>query len=243
MRERVFLKRFKIIVFLTILLVVSLIILAFLKNTRLENVYVMGATHYSEIEIKEMLLDKTTDTYTPFAYLRYRLFEQKEIPFVEYVEIEMNDRNTLSLYVYEKSISACIETMGGYLYFDKDGVIVESTKELLEDIAVIKGLKYEKLVMNEAFEVQDTSLFRIVNEICLLVKKNKLAVDTIEFDSDYKVTMYIDDTIIRLGRKENYDTELNELGNILKALGDRKVVLDMENFDKTKGKVIAKPIE
>ena len=106
-------KRFKIITFLIIILAASLLILFFLKNTKLENVYVLGATHYSETEIKDMFLDKSTDTYTPLAYIRYRLFKQKEIPFVEYIEMEMNDKNTLSLYVYEKSISACIETMGG----------------------------------------------------------------------------------------------------------------------------------
>lgn len=236
-------KRFKIITFLIIILAASLLILFFLKNTKLENVYVLGATHYSETEIKDMFLDKSTDTYTPLAYIRYRLFKQKEIPFVEYIEMEMNDKNTLSLYVYEKSISACIETMGGYLYFDKDGVIVESTKERLEDIAVIKGLKYKKLVMNEAFEVQDSSLFRTVNEMCLLIRKNKLPVDVIEFTSDYKVTMYIDDTVVKLGKKENYDLELNELGNILEALEGRKVVLNMENFENSDGKGIAKPIE
>lgn len=236
-------KRFKILAFFAIVLVMSLVLLFFLKNTKLENVYVFGTTHYSEDEIKELILDKKTDKYTPLAYLRYRLFEQTEIPFVEYVEMEMMDKNTLSLSVYEKSIVACIDTMGGYLYFDKDGIIVESTNERLEDIVVIKGLKYKKLVMNEAFEIQESSLFRTVNEMCLLVKKNKLNVDSIEFAPDYKVTMYIGDTIVRLGKKANYDTELNELGSILAALGDRKVELDMEKFENNKGKVIAKPIE
>ena len=37
-------------------------------------------------------------------------------------------KNTVTVQVYEKSVAGCIEYMENYVYFDKDGIVLETSK-------------------------------------------------------------------------------------------------------------------
>ena len=59
----------------------------------------------------------------------------------------------LNIKVYDKN-HRLYRIYGDYLYFDKDGIIVESTSKRIAGIPLVKGLKYHKIVLNEKLEVQ-----------------------------------------------------------------------------------------
>ncbi|ABX42833.1 cell division protein FtsQ/DivIB [Lachnoclostridium phytofermentans] len=233
-----------LIIKLAILLIILIAVIVLFMNFRLENVIVEGSTRYTEEEIKNRLITKKTDQITLFYYLRQRFSEPVSIPFVQKVVVSMENRNTIHVTVYEKMVVGCVEMMGSYLYFDMDGIVVESTKDKLEDIPQVTGLKFNKLVLHEKLEVQKEGLFETILNVTKLIKKNELPIDAMRFNSEYELTLTSDGIEVSLGRKEFYDEQLAALKNILEAAGDKKLKsIDMKNYSKNNKNIIGEKKE
>jgi len=206
---------------------------------RLKNISYEGLERYHETEMTALLQDSFFMTCTPVFCLADTFWE-KDIPFVETYEISYEDRNSVRVIVYEKRVVGCVELMGRYMYFDKDGIVVESTAKLLKNIPVIEGLEFKEIVLHKELEIQKQSLFNTILELTRLIDENGITVQKIMFSSDYQVTLYSDEMKIQLGKRTSYDEPLNALKGILKAAGERYGTLDMRNYSKENPDVILK---
>jgi cell division protein FtsQ len=128
--------------------------------------------------------------------------------------------------------------MGDYLYFDKDGIIVESTSKRLDDIPLVKGLKYQKIVLNEKLEVQKEELFDVILNLTQQIEKRELDVNTITFNNQYEVNLDCGDIKAMLGKRSSYDEILAKLKNIIVEAEGKKLIIDMRSGS---GNFIAKP--
>lgn len=219
--KRISIRLIKIIVFLGIPVAV------FLYSFQLKNITVTGSSRYNREQIIERLINSETDNNTILFYLKYKYFVDIKIPFVEKMSFELVDKNTVNIRVYDKKIIGCIEFMGDYLYFVKDGIIVESTSKRLSDIPLIKGLKYQKIVLNEKLEVQKEELYDVILNLTQQIEKRGLNVDTISFNSKYEVTLDCGDIKAMLGKRDTYDEILAKLENIMAEVKGKKMTIDM----------------
>jgi cell division protein FtsQ len=220
-RKRFLIRGLKVLLFLVIPLFI------FGYAFKLEEITVTGATRYTQEEIKEQLTASKLDSNALLMYLKYNYFTNFKLPYVEKADIKLAGSHSISVRIYEKIMTGCVEFMGEYLYFDKDGIIVESSSELLPDIPLIKGLKFKKIILNEKLEVQKDELFDTILNLTQLVDKYGLDVKTIRFNSDYEVTVESGDIIALLGKRTAYDEVLSELKNILQGSeGELNHILD-----------------
>jgi cell division protein FtsQ len=210
---------------ITVLLVLPLAI--FIYTFHLKEIKVTGSTKYNEEQIRERLVNSELDKNALLFYLKYKYFIDIEIPFVEKMSFELVNKNSVNIKVYEKRIIGCIEFMGDYLYFDKDGIIVESVSNRLDNIPLIKGLKYNKIIINEKLEVQKEELFDIILNLTQQIEKREMPVDTISFNNKYEVTVDCGEIKALLGRRKTYDETLGKLNNILVAAEGKKMTIDM----------------
>ena len=206
---------------------------------RLKEVTFDGLTRYTEEEFSEKLNSGFLTSLTPVFCLMDTL-DQKDIPFVEKYEIDYVDRQTARIQVYEKRVTGCVIIMGRYMFFDKDGIVVESSDAPLEGIPVITGLKFNEIVLYQKLQVQKQSLFDTILQLARLIEQNKITVQEIAFDSGYEVTLYLDNLTVLLGKKTNYDEELNALAGILESVSGKTGTLDMRNYTRENGEVILK---
>ncbi|MFU0826641.1 MAG: FtsQ-DivIB-C domain-containing protein [Lachnoclostridium sp.] len=209
----------------------------------LKTVIVEGNSHYTNEELEKKVITKKTDRNTFLLYLRYKYGKADSIPFVQQINIEMVDRNTAKIHVYEKIVTGCIEFMGEYMYFDKDGIVVESSDEKLPGVPLITGLKFNRIILYEKLEVQKKSLFTTILNLTQLIKKFELSIDKIQFDDSLEVILYSGDNKILLGKREAYDEQLAELKNILPKAEGKKLLFDMKDFKEGQEEIIARPIE
>jgi len=238
---------------LTFLLILGIPAILVTSSFYLKNITVLGSNRYTSDEITGEIIKSKLDSNALYTYLKYKYFTNVTIPFVEKIDIEMVDNHSLDIYVYEKIVIGCVEFMGEYLYFDKDGIIVESSPKRLEDIPLIKGLEYDKIILNEKFEVQKNklfdmeiqkiNLFDVILNLTLLIGQYELNVDTISFSRNYEVTLDCDDIKVQLGKKKNYDEAIAELKNILLETDGMNLTIDMRKYDKDTEAIIAKPKE
>lgn len=222
--------------FLGIMIGVCLLLLIFLVvfagSSQLTQITVEGNEYYTEQEIIDKIVTKPTDRFTLLLYLRCRYQDLPRIPFVEKVNVEMTDKNSVKITVYEKIITGCVKIMGSYLYFDKDGIVVESSAERREEIPIVTGLSYDKIVLYEELKVQKSEMFTTILNLTRLIGKYELEVDEIHFNSDMEVTLKCGNIKVRLGKKEMYDEPVSALVTILpKAVElDKKMTLDMSDY-------------
>jgi len=228
-----------------LILCLVIIIPAFILfvTCRLDTVIVEGSTHYTNEELQGKVITKKTDWNTILLYLRYKYGKVDSIPFVEDIDIELVNKNTVKIHVYEKVITGCIKFMGGYMYFDKDGIVVESSNEKLDEVPFITGLSFNQIILYEKLDIQKKSLFNIILNLTQLIKKFELKIDTIQFNSNYEVTLYSGDNKILLGKRDTYDEQIAELKNVLPYAEGKKLILDMKDFKEGQNEIISKPQE
>lgn len=206
---------------------------------RLKEINIDGLTRYTEEEFTNKLEQGFFTSLTPFFCLS-DTFSQKEIPFVERYEIDYVDRQTARILVHEKRVTGCVVVMGRYMFFDKDGVVVESSTARMEGVPVVTGLEFNEIVLYQKVNVQKQSLFDTILQLTRLIEKHDMDVQEIAFGSGYEVTLYLEDVVVLLGKKTSYDDDLNALSGILTSIDGRTGTLDMRNYAKENGEVILK---
>lgn len=219
--KRISIRLIKVIIFL------GIPVTAFLYYFQLKNITVTGSSRYNQDQIITRLVTSRADSNAIIFYLKYKYFVDIKIPFIEKMSFDLADKNTVNIRVYDKRIIGCIEFMGDYLYFDKDGIIVESTSKRLDDIPIVKGLKYHKIVLNEKLEVQKEELFEVILNLTQQIEKQSLKVDTISFNNKYEVTLDCGDIKAKLGKRSTYDEILAKLKNIMAEVEGKKLTIDM----------------
>jgi cell division protein FtsQ len=132
----------------------------FLFTFHIKSASVVGNSRYTQEQIKEIIMKTKPDSNSIYLYLKYKYFVKPKIPFVEKVDVDMVNRHSVRITVYEKKLAGCVEFMGEYLYFDKDGIVVESSSKMLEDVPLIKGLKFSEIVLNEKLKIQKDKVNR-----------------------------------------------------------------------------------
>lgn len=221
-----------------VLVMILCLLLVFKQYCRLENVSVSGTEFYSEDGIIDKVICKWSDNYAVLLYLRYKYTKTDKIPFVEYVDVELVDRNSVKLTVYEKRITGCVEAMGEYMYFDREGIVSESTTKRYENIPLITGLSFDRFVLNEPLNVDNTELFGTILNIVLLIENYEIPVDSIDFNRQNEVTLYIGDIIVLLGNHEQYDEPLSVLEYVLKSTDGMKATIDMKTYSSKNTQII-----
>lgn len=224
-------------------LVITFLYLVIVINFRLKNLQITGSEQYTEAELKQMLMTENTDDISFLFYLRHKMGKNSSIPFIQDMDFELVDKNTIHVQVYEKMIIGCAEVMGGYMYFDKDGIVVESTNVKLEDIPVVKGLKYNKIVLYEKLEVQKTTLFETILNITKLIYSHELPVQSISFNSDFEITLECNGNEVLLGKRDTYDEQIAALKSVLESSDSKKYSFDMRTYTQKDTTITAKPLE
>ncbi|MBQ8633134.1 MAG: cell division protein FtsQ/DivIB [Lachnospiraceae bacterium] len=209
------------------------------NSFRLKEITVEGLSRYTKEEFLNKLESDVLFALTP-VYCMHDSLVQKSIPFVEKYEIEYMDSHTARIIVHEKRVTGCVVVMGRYMFFDKDGIVVETSDSRLEGIPVITGLKFDEIVLYKKLNVQKQSLFDTILELTRLTEQKGIVTNEISFDSNYEVTLYLDEITVLLGKRTSYDEQINALSGILESLQGRTGVIDMQNYSKENGEVILK---
>ncbi len=193
-------------------------------------IYVEGNIHYTNEEIINMVMEGHYGNNSLLLSLKYKDKSIVGVPFVEKMDVSVLDPNTIKIEVYEKSLAGYVEYLERYMYFDKDGVVVESSMEKTAGIPMVTGLKFDHVILYEPLPVENAAVFSSILSITQLVNKYSLSVDRIYFGSDGSVTLYFGDVKASLGVGDNLDEKIMELQYMIPELEGKSGTLRMENY-------------
>ncbi len=198
---------------------------------RIEHVKVEGSEIYSQEEIKQSVFARKYSDNELFFMIYEKLYGINKLPFVEDIEVTFENRNTILLQVYDKAISGCIKYMGQYVYFDKDGTVLQSMKEKRDGVPVVTGIKFGTFTVGKVFRVKDESLFAMIMNLSQLITHYDIDVERLHMEEE-NVILYSGGIKVILGKKSLYDDEMSALSSVLDTAGKKKMkgTIDMQNF-------------
>ena len=214
-----------------------------ITNYRVTTVYVDGNTHYSDEEIRNMVLNGFMSDNSLVLSLRYKDKSIKDVPFISKMDVNISDPNTVRIVVYEKAVAGYVEYLEKYMYFDKDGVVIEATSEKTVGVPQVSGLKFDHVVIHEMLPVSDPSVFESILTITQLINKYELMADKIYFSKDGSITLFFNEVRVALGDGSDLEEKVMKLEYILPELEGQKGVLRMENFTEDSTSVSFNPDE
>ena len=202
----------------------------FYKAFHITSVVVEGNVHYSTEQITEMVMSNDFSGNSVFLSMQYHNKSITDVPFIERIDVSVVDRQTVKITVYEKALAGYVQYLGSYMYFDKDGIIVESSNVLTPGIPEVSGLKFNHVVLHEALPVENEAIFQEILNITNLLNKHGVSATKIQFDSLYDVSLHFGNVRVIVGENADMDQIIMHLTGILPHLQDKSGVLHMENF-------------
>lgn len=196
----------------------------------MENMTIEGSTRYTEDEIKKLVERNPYLNNTLLIYLWNRFRPIEGVPFIDKITVTLLGRHEVEVNVYEKAIAGCVVDMGKYIYFDRDGYVMESTEEKFEDVPCVEGLTFYQFVLHEKLPLEDEDTFKEILKVTQLIRENNLQIDRVRFDITGKLILYKDDIIVRLGKPEYLEEKMMNLVGILAQSKGLKGTLHMEDF-------------
>jgi len=225
--------------------VLVLLLVLFFVLCSVKSVAVKGSQYYSEEDIKKKLMTEPTDGNAVLFWLRYHTGQGNDVPFIQQVDIELKSMSSVEITVYEKRMTGCIRNMGEYVYFDKDGTVMEVSKDKLDGITLFTGLAASSYTLYSQLKVENTDIFRTILSLSQLIERYALAIDKVHIANQSGVTMYSGKVTIELGEQQMYDEAVAELNHMLPKVLElnQKGTIDMKGFKAGQATIIFKPEE
>ena len=227
-KKHMFLKVCIVLVFLMVLAGAAVYMAA--TYFRIQSISYEGTDRYTDEELTEYIFGDIGAVN--LLKLKYDLKDRPkaEIPFIETYEIKLEYPDKVHVVLYEKSIVAYVVYKENYMYFDKDGIVVETSGELFSDVPMVDGLEFDSIVLYCPLPVESTAVFNTILDLSQNLQKYELAVDKIHFNDDLSIVLYIGDVCVNLGYGDLLSEKLHELKQMESGLAGLSGVLHMENY-------------
>ena len=207
-------------------------IIFFFTYYQVDEVQVMGSNHYSEKQIRKMVLRGPLASNSVLAPLLYTKQNTKDVPFIEGYTVTRLNRHTICVSVKEKDIVGCIPYLDSYIYFDRNGIFVEGSTERNEKIPFFDGIKVKKVIQNEKLPIKDETVMNTAVALSTIFAKNDKVPDHIEFEDDGQISLVYGDITVKLGKDEYLEDKMTRAIAILPQLEGQKGILHMENISR-----------
>lgn len=224
--------KIKLYIFLAVFMMLALTAFIVVNVFTVEKVVVEGNALYSDHQIEEMILNDEYSWNSLYVNLKYQFMEVGEVPFVDEMEISLDDPHTIHVNVYEKGILGYlyIPILGQNAYFDKDGFVVETSKERIPDVPKVTGVKCNEVILYEQLTLEDPLVLRELLNLTQTLKKYNLLPAEIHFDDSIGATLTYENIRVVVGNDDNLSQKIIRLSYILPQLNGMSGTLHLENW-------------
>ena len=224
-------KRFKKRYIIGLVLVLIILSLSIIK---IDKVVVSGNSWYNNEEIEALVFPKPLDRYFLYSFIKDKLNKKKNIPFIQEYRLDWKSPSQVEIIVYEKSILAAVNYMNLYMYFDKDGMVLESSAEKIDKIPVIEGLELSSIVLYNKLPVKDEYVFSRLVSLAQSLSNYNIFAERILLYSQNQVNLYIGDIEVHFGILNDIEEKTADLNNIFPEISGQKGILYMDNYGENK---------
>ena len=200
-----------------------------------ENVVVEGNELYSSTQIENMVLNDEYSWNSLYVDLKYRFVDIGEVPFVDTMEVSLDNPHTVHIKVYEKGMLGYlyINSIGQNAYFDKDGFVVEISSEIIPGVTKINGLSVQTAELYKKLSIGENSkLLRTLLSVTQLLKKYERVPEVILIQNS-NVYLSYGAIQVNLGSGTDLNEKILRMDQILLQLDGMSGMLHLETWSET----------
>ncbi len=198
---------------------------------RVRSIDVKGNKAYSKEEIISMVFPGESDRSLFMILYREKTGKHKTFPFIISYQVHLTGTDSCEVIVYEKKPIGYVSYMGSRMYFDKDGIVIESTEEELDGVPEITGLRFGKIVLDRKLEVAGSAVFEKILNISSQMDAYQIPLRVINIDETGNVTLTLSGGVrVKLGNDDTFPEKLSLLNDVYDKLKDRKGTADLSGY-------------
>ncbi|MGL5433833.1 MAG: cell division protein FtsQ/DivIB [Lachnospiraceae bacterium] len=214
-----------------IALLIGLILAVLFLSVNISEITYTGNKRYTDEQMTDTLFPDKVSRNSILCYLKERFGQHETIPFVEDYKIVFQSPGRIEVIIYEKSVVGYVSYMSSYMYFDKDGIIVESANTELSGVPLITGLKFGHIVLYQKLPVESIDVFDEILNLTQILSIYELKVDRIKYNTFMEATLYMEDIEVILGNNDSLNGKIGKLNDMLPKLIGKKGTLYLDNYD------------
>ena len=204
-------------------------VIIFFSYYKVDSVEIRGTSHYTDEEIKNMVLRGPMASNSVLAPLIYSTTNTDDIAYVDAFKVTQLNRNTICISVKEKKAVGCIRYLDSYIYFDRNGIFVEGSQNRDETVPYFDGIQVNSIVMDEKLDIRGDTVLNTAVALSTIFQKNDMIPDHIQFDSSYSISLIYGDVTVQLGKDVDLEEKMNRVIAILPQIQGKKGILHMES--------------
>ena len=214
-----------------IIIVLALLFLIALKLFTVKQVEVDGNVLYDDETIENVVLNHKYSWNSLYVFAKYRFKKPESIPFVDTMDITLKSPHKLHIKVYEKGMLGYIYIPGidENAYFDKDGLVVETSSDIVDGVPKIDGINCDKVVLYEKLPVDDSRLKEIL-ELTQALKREDLIPDSITYGGEGEPVISYGGLTVKMGDTKLLTQKIKRLKAILPSVKDMSGILHLEDW-------------
>ena len=202
-------------------------VIIFFSYYKVDSVEIRGTSHYTDEEVKNMVLRGPMASNSVLAPLIYSTTNTDDIAYVDAFKVTQLNRNTICISVKEKKAVGCIRYLDSYIYFDRNGIFVEGSQNRDETVPYFDGIQVNSIVMDEKLDIRGDTVLNTAVALSTIFQKNDMIPDHIQFDSSYSISLIYGDVTVQLGK--DVEEKMNRVIAILPQIQGKKGILHMES--------------
>lgn len=197
----------------------------------LKTIEIEGNEYYTKEVLEQALFPSALDKNLVYSMCRYHV-KKRELPYIKDYTFEVTGLNSIKVTIYEKKIVAGLEYMGEYVYFDRDGMVLESTTKKKKGIPYFKNIAFKNFSLYTTLQLDDSQIWTKILNLSRLLSGYDVEISKISFTDKDEVTLVSGNVKIYLGNKEAYDDEFSALESVLQKTKENKLsgTIDMRNY-------------
>lgn len=182
---------------------------------RVKRVTIEGNTYYSQTDMAERFQTNILEKNILSFWLLDKCSLTPELPFVREYEVSYPNINEIHIKLYEKTIVAGIAYSNQYIYFDKDGMVLQSSEKPVDNIPLFEAKKLTTFTLYEKVQMEDEGLLGQILNLANLFQHYQINWDKVQFDEGDNAILTIGKIQVLLGKKDNYDEDISALSSVL----------------------------
>lgn len=229
-------KRHILLLFACLAVVLGMGIYFLITDFSIQKIQISGNNTYTNAEIIEAMKEDGYIDNTLLMIAQNQIFDQTCLPFIEKVSMSYDDSHILKVKVKEKLRTGVFKYMNEYVYFNENGIAMESRNTLFEGVPVVTGVKFnemnlKKKILENKVPVKK-NYFNTIVSITKKITTYKLNVSEIHFEGEDDITLTSSKYKIYLGSSSYLDGKMSKLSSILETVSSnyKKGTIDMHLY-------------
>ena len=242
-------KRHILLLLACLIVILGMGIYFLLTDFSIQRVEIKGNDTYTNTEILNAMKKDGYINNTLLMVVQNQVFGQTYLPFIDKVSMSYDDSHILKVKVKEKLRAGVFKYMNEYVYFNENGIAVESRNTLFDSVPIVTGVKFDQVsVDNKILENKVPVKKQYFNTIVSITKKiaaYDIPITEIHFDGVDDITLHSSKYRIYLGSSSYLDGKMSRIASILETISSsyKKGTIDMHLYTDERPVITLKDIK